>query len=106
VPIRSDGSASNLPLKDAKFYRERGIASYHNGDVVLAITDLDLAIRLDPNFAGAYDRAVALYRIREFDRAFADIAQAMRIKKSHRTATSSKVSRLSNNDEIGIQHAH
>jgi hypothetical protein len=30
----------------------------------------------------------------------------MRIKKSHRTATSSKMSRLSNNDEIAIQNAH
>jgi len=96
---RSERLAPNDPLKDAKFYREQGIASYHKGDVALAITDFDLAIQLDPNFEGAYiDRAVALYRMRQFNRAFADIGQARRIAKSHRTATSPKVSRLSNND--------
>jgi hypothetical protein len=96
---RSERLASNVPLKDAKFYREQGIASYHKGDVALAIADFDLAIQLDPNFAGAYiDRAVALYRMRQFNRAFADIAQARRIAKSHRNAASPKVSRLSNND--------
>jgi hypothetical protein len=76
TPIRSEGLDSSRPLKD-EFYRERGIAPNHNGDVALAITDFDLVIRLE--------------------RAFADIAQAMHLKKSHRTATSSKVSRLSNN---------
>lgn len=96
---RSERLVSNVPLKDAKFYREQGIASYHKGDVALAIADFDLAIQLDPNFEGAYiDRAVALYRMRQFNRAFADIVQARRVAKSHRTATSPKVPRLSNND--------
>jgi len=93
--IPSRRSASNvIQLKDAKYYRARGVASYHNGDVASAIADFNLAIRLDSNFADAYiDRAVALYRMRQFDRAFADVAQASRIAKSRRTSTA-----LSNSD--------
>jgi tetratricopeptide (TPR) repeat protein len=84
--IASNGLAPSPPLKDATFYRERGIASYRNRDFHLAIADFDMAIQLDPNFGGAYiDRSIALYRMREFNRAFADIAQAMRIENSHRT---------------------
>jgi curved DNA-binding protein CbpA len=87
-PIASNGLAPNLPLNDARFFHEQGIASYHNGDISLAVADFDRAIRLDPNFKGAYiDRGIALYRMREFNRAFADIAQAVRIENSHRTAT-------------------
>jgi tetratricopeptide (TPR) repeat protein len=93
--IHADRSTSNVKLKDAKYYRARGVASYHNGDTASAIADFDLAIRLDSNFADAYiDRAVALYRMRQFDRAFADIAQASRIVKSRRTATAPIKQRL------------
>lgn len=83
--IHSDGLTSSLPVKDAGFYREQGIAAYHNGDIALAIADFNLAIRLDPNFKNAYiDRSIAFYRIRKFDRAFADIARAIRIENSRR----------------------
>ena len=77
------------PLKDATFYREQGMESYRNGDLPKAIADFDRAIQLDPNFEEAYiDRGIALYRLRKFDRAFADVAQAKRIENSHRTAVS------------------
>jgi tetratricopeptide (TPR) repeat protein len=83
--IHSDGLTSSLPVKDAGFYREQGIAAYHKGDIALAIADFNLAIRLDPNFKNAYiDRSIAFYRIRKFDRAFADIARAIRIENSRR----------------------
>lgn len=76
------------PALDAKSYRERAIAAYHNGDLPLALIDFDLAIRLDPNFAEAYiDRGIILYRMHEPDLAFDDVAQAMRIENSRRTAT-------------------
>ena len=52
-------------------------------------TDFDLAIQPDPSFADAYiDRGIVFYRMHEFDRAFADIAQAKRIGNSNRTKTS------------------
>jgi hypothetical protein len=85
--IHSDGLASSLPVKDARFYHEQGVAAYHRGDIALAIADFNLAIRLDPNFKNAHiDRGIAFYRMRKFDRAFADIARAIRVDNSRRTA--------------------
>jgi tetratricopeptide (TPR) repeat protein len=81
---RWSGSA---PIKDATFYRDQGIESYRNGDLPMAIANFDHAIQLDPNFEEAYiDRGIALYRLLKFDRAFADVAQAIRIQNSHRAA--------------------
>lgn len=89
-PLPTIGLAPNRLLHHAKFLHAQGIASYHNGDISLAITDFDLAIRLDPDFEGAYiDRGIALYRMRAFNRAFADIAQAIRIENSRRNVTPS-----------------
>lgn len=73
------------PVKDAQYYRRQGIASYRNGDLPVAIADFDLAIRLDPNLEDTYiDRGIVLYRLHQFDRAFADVAQAIRLERSHR----------------------
>src|SRR5262249_20256634 len=97
--IHSEGLTSSLPVKDARFYREQGVAAYHSGDIALAIADFNLAIRLDPNFKNAYiDRGIALYRIRKIDRAFADIARAIRIENSRRISSPPlpKASLLSN----------
>jgi tetratricopeptide (TPR) repeat protein len=70
---------------DAKSFREHGIISYRNGDLTGAVADFDQAIQLDPKFAAAYiDRGIVLYRLRKFDRAFADIAQAKRLEKDGR----------------------
>ena len=78
--IPSDGSGSS-PSKDAKFYLERGIASYRDGDLPVAIADFDLAIEGDPNLKDAYiDQGIAWYRMSNFHRAFDVIAQAARIK--------------------------
>ena len=86
--IPSDGLAPSPSFKDARFYPEQGVASYSNGDFPVAIADFDLAIRLDPNLEDAYiDRGNVLYCMRKFNRAFADVAQAMRIENSHRTAS-------------------
>ncbi|HEY2534444.1 MAG TPA: DnaJ domain-containing protein [Xanthobacteraceae bacterium] len=75
-------------LKDARFYRERGVASYRSGDFSLAIADFDQAIRLDPNSEAAYvERGIALYRMGEFGRALADIVRAKRMENSRLAAT-------------------
>ena len=82
--ISFDGLAFN-PLKNAKFYFERGIASYRDGDLPVAIVDFDLAIKFDPNLKDAYiDQAIVLYRVGNFHRAFDVIAQAVHIANSHR----------------------
>jgi hypothetical protein len=81
----SDEPPPSAPVKDAQFYRQQGIASYRKGDLPMAIADFDLAIRLDPNLEDVYiDRGIVLYRLHQSERAFADVAQAMRIEHSHR----------------------
>jgi curved DNA-binding protein CbpA len=86
--IHSDGATSSPLVKDARFYREQGVAAYRNGDVSVAIADFNLAIRLDPGFKTALiDRGIAFYRLGEFKRAFADVAEARRIAKSNRPTT-------------------
>jgi tetratricopeptide (TPR) repeat protein len=79
----------DLTLTDARAYREHGIAAYRNGDLDGAIADFDQAIQLDPKFAAAYiDRSIVFYRLRKFNRAFADIAHAKRIDKASRAKSS------------------
>ncbi len=83
--IHSDAVTSKLSVKDARFYREQGLAAYRNGDVSRAIADFNRAIRLDPNFKTArIDRGIAFYRLGEFKRAFAEVAEANRLGKSGR----------------------
>jgi tetratricopeptide (TPR) repeat protein len=72
-------------VNDARFYHDRGMASYRKGDMLAAIADLDQAIQIDPKYSGAfYDRGIVFYRMRKFDRAFADVSRAQRIEKSNR----------------------
>jgi curved DNA-binding protein CbpA len=68
--------------KDAKSYRERGIAAYREGDLLRALVNFDLAIQHDPGASETYvDRGIVFYRMQQFDRAFADIAEAKRIER-------------------------
>jgi curved DNA-binding protein CbpA len=81
-------AARDFGVNDAKHHRERGISAYRSGDIILALIDFDLAIDLDPYFSDAYiDRGIVFYRMGEFNRAFADIAQAKRIDDLNRSQT-------------------
>jgi len=84
VPAANVGPASNA--SDARSLRAHGVSAYRNGDLNGAVADLDQAIHLDPKFSAAYiDRGIIFYRLRKFDRAFADIAWAKRIEKTGRS---------------------
>jgi len=88
------GPPLDLAARDAKALRARGISAFRNGDVNGAIANLDQAIQLDPKFSVAYiDRGIILHRLREFDRAFADIPRGKRaerrIEKASRTKSAS-----------------
>jgi tetratricopeptide (TPR) repeat protein len=62
------------------------MASFQKGDFAAALAELDAAIQLDPRYQEAYiDRGIVFYRMRKFDRAFADVAAAKRIEKTNRT---------------------
>jgi tetratricopeptide (TPR) repeat protein len=68
---------------DAKTLRERGIYAYRGGDLSAALAHFNLAIAQDPGFAAAYiDRGIVFYRMRNFERAFADMAHAKRLGKT------------------------
>jgi tetratricopeptide (TPR) repeat protein len=71
---------SDVVVKDARYYRERGGRAYRGGDLPLALIDFDLAINLDPNSAEAHaDRAIVFRRMGNMKRALADVAEARRI---------------------------
>ena len=81
--VASADPSLELPAKDAKSYRARGIAAYHDGDLARALANFDLAIQLDPGLQEAYvDRSIVFYRMQQFDRAFADISEAKRIERA------------------------
>jgi len=73
---------------DAKTLRERGIYAYRGGDLGAALAHFNLAIAQDPGFAAAYiDRGIVFYRMRNFERAFADMAHAKRLGKTGKDKT-------------------
>ena len=78
----ADVTPSSRPT-DPKFYRERGAAFYHSGDLDRALADFSAAIALDPHSPSAYtDRSIVYYRKGENDLAFADLVEASRIEDS------------------------
>ena len=78
----ADVTPSSRPT-DPKFYRERGAAFYHSGDLDRALADFSSAIALDPHSPSAYtDRSIVYYRKGEIALAFADLVEASRIEDS------------------------
>jgi hypothetical protein len=83
---------SVLSAANAKTLRERGMFAYRGGDLSGALAHFNLAIAQDPGFAAAYiDRGIVFYRMRNFDRAFADMAQAKRLAKQGKDSKSKAV---------------
>ena len=73
---------------DAKTLRERGIYAYRVGDLSGALAHFNRAIAQDPGFAAAYiDRGIVFYRMRNFERAFSDMANAKRLGKTAKDKT-------------------
>jgi tetratricopeptide (TPR) repeat protein len=103
VPAADVGRVSDPTAIDARSLRARGVFAYRNGDLSGAIANLDQAIDLDPKFSAAYiDRGIILYRLRKFDRAFADIARAKRIEKTSSSKSAPTMVMKHRFDQAGI----
>jgi tetratricopeptide (TPR) repeat protein len=82
--------AGDYGTRDVKFYRERGMRAYRNGDLYLALANFDLAIDLDPGLPESYiDRGIVFRRLGDLKRAFSDVAEAKRIEAVNRNKTPS-----------------
>ena len=102
-PAPSFGVAPDLVLNDARFFHARGVFAYRYGNLNGAIADLDQAIQLDPSFSASYvDRGIVFYRLRKFDRAFADIARAKQIEKESRPQSKPTTARKSHSDQTAV----
>ena len=70
-------------IKDAKYYRERGILAYRSGDLYIALANFDLAIE-DPGLSDSYiNRGIVFHRLGDLKRALSDVAEAKRIDASN-----------------------
>lgn len=66
--------------KDVKYYRERAVSAYRNGDLSIALVNFDLAIQHDPACSDCYlERGIVLHRMGDRKGAFSDVAEAKRI---------------------------
>ena len=84
VPPVNAGLAHDLATSQARSLLARRLIAYRKGELNGSIADLDQAGQLDPKFLPAYlDRGIIFYRLRKFDRAFADIARAKRTEKAN-----------------------
>ena len=85
--------AGDYGTRDVKFYRERGMRAYRDGDLYLALANFDLAIDLDPGLPKSYiDRGIVFHRLGDLKRAFSDVAEAKRIEAVNRNRTPSVAS--------------
>jgi tetratricopeptide (TPR) repeat protein len=71
------------PQRPTKAYYDSGKASLGKRDYDNAISDYNESIRLDPNYAPAYnDREDAYYHLGNFDKAISDYSDAIRLNRN------------------------
>ena len=67
-------------MSDAKKYFDSALTKHNRGDYTGAISDLDKAIELDPNYAPAYyNRGVAKAELKQYSEAIADYDKAIEL---------------------------
>ena len=82
--------ARDVVIKDAQYYRERGILAYRSGDLYIALANFDLAIEKDPGLSNSYiNRGIVFRRLGDLKRALSDVAEAKRIENLNRNKSAS-----------------
>ena len=81
VPLPSEPLSSSTP-KDvhtrAKLHTELGSLYFQNGNLIVALEELTIAISINPNYAQAYStRGLVLYYIKELESAEQDFQRAL-----------------------------
>ena len=83
--------ARDVVIKDAQYYRERGILAYRSGDLYIALANFDLAIDMDPGLSDSYiNRGIVFRRLGDLKRALSDVAEAKRIENLNRNKSPSR----------------
>jgi tetratricopeptide (TPR) repeat protein len=91
VPSQTSVSVSTTPLQTANEYLMRGDTFSATQDYSHAILDYDQAIRLNPNFAEAYNnRGYANYWSGNYDQAIADYSRAIELRPAYAYAYSNR----------------
>jgi tetratricopeptide (TPR) repeat protein len=77
-----------LEIKEEKWtYQQRGLAYRHKGDLAKSLGDYGHAIRLDPEYAGAYyHRGEVHRRMRAYDKAIEDFNQCLKRNENNEWA--------------------
>lgn len=83
VPPATDAIAGNAP-KDihtrAKMHTELGSLYFQDGNLIVALEELTIAISINPNYAQAYStRGLVLYYIKELESADKDFRKALEL---------------------------
>ena len=82
--------ARDVVIKDAQYYRERGMLAYRSGDLYIALANFDLAIEKDPGLSDSYiNRGIVFHRLGDLKRALSDVAEAKRIENLNRSKSAS-----------------
>jgi len=103
VPAANIGPTPDLAASEARSLRARRPSAYHDGDRNGSIAGLDQADRFGPRFMPAYiDRGIIFFRLRKFDRAFADISRAKRIEMASRSKSAPTVASKPRFDQAAI----
>jgi curved DNA-binding protein CbpA len=85
------GPPLDITPNEARAYWAAGVAAHRSGDTEGALAAFDQAIQIDPTFEDAYvDRGMVLYRMQQFERAFADMSHAKRLEKAAHAASPKK----------------
>jgi len=90
APASAPAAPAPDVVKDAKYYRERGILAYRSGDLYIALANFDMAIDMDPGLSDSYiNRGIVFHRLGDLKRAFSDVAEAKRIDDLNRKKSAS-----------------